>query len=88
MKKIKPRNSKELKLLVQVESINLGNIDTSDITDMSRIFERSKRIDFTGIDKWDTRNVIDMSCMFLGATYFNEDISSWDVRNVKNMAYI
>ena len=63
---------------------------TSDITDMSLLFQESLfsivTTSFDGdISTWDTSSVIDMSYMFLGAADFNTDISSWDVSNVTNM---
>ena len=37
------------------------------------------------IGTWDTSRVTDMSNLFEGASYFNEDIGNWDVSNVTNM---
>lgn len=34
---------------------------------------------------WDVSNVTNMSYLFAGLEYFDEDISSWDVSNVTNM---
>ena len=61
----------------------LPDLDTSEITDMSLLFRRSK---FNGdISKWDVSNVVDMSDMF-EESVFNGDISKWDVSKVKNMS--
>ena len=37
------------------------------------------------ISNWDTSNVTDMSCMFHGATSFNQPLNDWNVSNVRNM---
>ena len=61
---------------------NLNDIDTSNITDMSYLFEFS---DFTGdISRWNVSNVEIMEYMFIGSK-FKGGISSWDVSNVTNM---
>lgn len=38
------------------------------------------------ISNWDVSNVTEMSGLFFGADFFNEDIGSWDVSNVTNMS--
>ena len=42
----RPKNKAELKKLVNEISVNLGDIDTSNITDMSFLFEGVERKDF------------------------------------------
>ncbi|MCI7364316.1 MAG: DarT ssDNA thymidine ADP-ribosyltransferase family protein [Campylobacter lanienae] len=59
-----PKTRDELESLVRVESLNLGDIDTSAITDMSWLFCRSWRKDFSGIESWDVSSVTDMNRMF------------------------
>lgn len=69
--------------------INLADIDTRYITDMSGLFSCSKkRTDFSGIESWDTSNVETMYQMFAFVENFNVDISSWNVSKVKNMAFM
>ena len=41
---------------------------------------------FGHISTWDTSKVTDMSFLFNGATYFNDDITNWDTSSVTNMA--
>ncbi|EGA8608834.1 DUF285 domain-containing protein [Campylobacter jejuni] len=86
MPKYFPKTKEELKALVEDESIYLGDIDTSKITDMSELFKNSTRTDFSGIEKWNTSNVKTMAGMFWFCERFNQDISSWDVSGVENMS--
>ncbi|QDQ36554.1 BspA family leucine-rich repeat surface protein (plasmid) [Campylobacter jejuni] len=85
MPKYFPETKEELQALVKDESIYLGDIDTSKITDMSELFKNSTREDFSGIEKWDVSNATNMRAMFENCTSFNQDISAWDVSSVKNM---
>ncbi len=86
--KFHPDTKEELLKLCRDESVYLGDIDTSKITDMSCLFEgdfiRYSR-DFSGIESWNVSSVTDMSYMFSNSS-FNRDISSWDVSNVKDMS--
>ncbi|WP_096026539.1 DarT ssDNA thymidine ADP-ribosyltransferase family protein [Campylobacter lanienae] len=83
-----PKTRDELESLVRVESLNLGDIDTSAITDMSWLFCRSGRKDFSGIESWDVSSVTDMNRMFVGCKNFNQPLNSWDVSSVTNMRYM
>lgn len=83
-----PQSKDELKALVSDKSVNLGEIDISKITDLSNLFADSKRVDFSGIESWDTKNVTDMHRMFENCHTFNENIESWDVSRVTQMQYM
>ena len=76
-----PKTREELKVLVDNESICLGEIDISSVTDMSELFAISQRTDFAGLESWDVSHVTDMRCMFYKAVSFNHDISNWDDKN-------
>lgn len=84
----KPGSLKELRELVNNETVCLGDIDTSLITDMSWLFCDSKRTDFDGLETWDTSHVTTMERMFLRAKYFNHPIGNWNVSSVTNMECI
>lgn len=83
--KYHPKTKDELKALVYDESIYLGYIDTSAITDMSKLFYQSERENFDGIELWDVSNVTDMSSMFSYCVNFNQSLNSWNVSNVTDM---
>ena len=60
MPKHHPRNLNELRELVGDLSVSLSEIDTSCITNMRTLFKDTKRVDFSGIEFWDTSKVVDM----------------------------
>ena len=87
-KHYKPQNKYELidiiNELMDKNGCNcdLNCIDTSKITDMSRLFASAELRFFNGdISKWDVSNVICMQGMFYGSE-FTGDISKWNVSSV------
>ena len=63
---------------------HISNWDTSNVTDMSGLFQDQKAFD-DDISGWDTSNVTDMSQMFMNATKFNKNIGGWDTSQVTHM---
>ena len=87
-----PKSKKELQdiILERIEKegnkVDLNDIDTSKITDMSHLFENTN---FNGdISNWNVSNVKNMNSIFASCKKFNSDISNWDVSNVTNMSYM
>ena len=89
-----PKTRDELKELVDklIEergyNADLNDIDTSEIIDMTTLFNNSK---FNGdISSWNVSNVKYMMYMFHNSKFTGEngDISNWDVSNVKDMMYM
>ena len=87
MCKYKPKDKEELKKLVEDNNIYLGDIDTSLITDMSYLFSKTKIKDYSGIENWNTENVINMESMFniFHNNTFNQCVNNWNVSKVENM---
>lgn len=70
---------------------HISNWDTSNVTDMSNLFNFYEAENFNGdISNWDVSNVTDMSYMFAGinadiGTSIDPDISGWNVSSVTTM---
>ncbi|GEM_PF-1108985 len=64
---------------------NIGNWDTSNVTNMASLFSRAIRFN-QDISDWDTRNVTTMSYMFREASAFNQDITGWNTEKVTDMS--
>lgn len=86
--KYQPKTKAGLQKLVKNEAVYLGDIDTSLITDMSKIFKESKREDFSGIELWDVGQVTDMRGTFANTESFNQPLEKWDVSQVTDMGFM
>ena len=64
---------------------NLNNWDTSNVTDMNRMFLVANSFN-SDCSNWDTSNVTDMSYMFQSCSVFNQDLGNWNVGRVANMS--
>lgn len=82
-----PKHLGDLKELCNNPLVNLADIDTSNITDMSGLFEDSERQDFSGIETWDVSNVKDMSYMFCNSK-FDHDISHWNLNSLHDASHM
>lgn len=70
-----------------LESIDFGDVDTSQAEDMSYAFIGCKNIKtIIGLEKFDTSKVTDMGYMFTGCSSLNElNIGSWNTSEVSHM---
>ena len=66
---------------------NISNLDTSNVTDMSRMFDSCESLTTLDVSKFDTSNVTDMSRMFDSCESLTTlDVSKFDTSNVTNMS--
>ncbi|WP_276520652.1 BspA family leucine-rich repeat surface protein [Apilactobacillus ozensis] len=90
-----PENSNQLipQYLPRLKIIDVSGLDTSDVTNMSNMFNVPCQIEYVkGLSNMDTSRVTDMSNMFgcFGTQNHDSfkqsrlDIGNWDVSNVKN----
>jgi len=84
---MKPTTKAELQHLVdnwKELDIVLNDVDTSLITDMSRLFKDKNNFN-QPLGNWNTGNVTNMRYMFCEASSFNQ-LLNWDTGNVTNMS--
>ena len=71
--------------LTEIENINL--LDTSNVTNMSRMFFGCSGLTSLDVSKFDTSQVTNMSSMFSGCSSLtNLDVSNFDTSEVTNMS--
>ena len=72
-----------------VESIDLGNFDTSATTDMSLMFNNCKKLTSLDVSRFDTSNVTDMERMFYDCGSLTSlDLSGFDTSKVTYMSWM
>ena len=82
-----PEDCKKYFYYKRVDNAEIENLDTSNVTNMGRMFESTK-FNNTSVDlsNWDVSNVKDMNSMFGWSNIEYLDLSSWDVSNVKDIS--
>ena len=69
--------------------LDISRWDTSNVTDMSRMFLSSYRLQELDVSEWDVSQVTDMSYMFQYCSSLrNLNVSNWNVSRVTNMRYM
>lgn len=85
--KIKPTSCKNMYSNLSVKSIDLSNLDTSEVTDMSNMFYECRDITNINVGGLNTTNVENMSNMFyLCRSLTSLDLSNFDTSKVTNMS--
>jgi surface protein len=64
---------------------NISKWDTSEVTDMSKLFRNANAFNDNIVD-WNVSKVNNMSYMFDRAHSFNQNLGNWDVSNVTDMS--
>ena len=88
--RIKPKNmSGWFYWFVNVTSIDLGPIDTSEVTSLFGTFDRCFKLQTLDVSMMDTSKVKRMSCAFYGdAELTGLDLSGWNFSNVYDSSYM
>ena len=72
-------------------AMDLHNLDTTNITDMSAMFNGGRNLNVVGdLSQWNVFKVTDMSNMFRNASSLTNigDLSKWNVSKVTNMSWM
>jgi surface protein len=71
--------------------IDCTNLDISNLTSMSRMFENCRNLRrVIGCENWDTSHITDMSSMFAGCYLLEsvDGLANWDTSAVTDMSYM
>ena len=72
----------------QTSSLDLTNLDTSNVTDMSWMFENTSATSIKGLDNFNTSKVTNMIGMFDNSKATTLDLSSFNTSNVTDMSHM
>ena len=73
----------------KMTSVDLSSLDTSEVTDMSKMFSQCYALSSLDLSKFDTSQVTDMSNMFYNCSDLTSlDVSKFDTSQVTNMSYM
>ena len=96
--KYHPKSKAELQKIIldrikeEGNELDLNDIDTSALTDMSHLFDNSISelfIDFNGnISNWDVSNVTDIKYCFGFCKKFNGDLSGWNLSEAEDISFM
>ena len=67
---------------------DIGDWDTSNVTDIYSMFLNATNFNGDYIINWDTLNVTDMNMMFYGVYNCNQDIGGWNIQMIINLIRI
>lgn len=74
---------------ISLVNLDVGNLETSSISDMSYMFADCSSLTSLNVSKWDTSNVTNMRCLFYNCGNLSTlDVSKWDTGNVTDMSYM
>ncbi len=72
---------------IGVKKLDLSNWNTSNVTNMSYMFNQTRKLESIDASTWDTSKVTDMNSMFINNDSLKIiDLSNWDTSNVTNMS--
>ncbi len=70
----------------ELQRVDMSIVNTSDVTDMSHMFEDCNRLRTLYMNRFNTKKVTDMSYMFANCSYFSDlDLPTLDTSAVTNM---
>lgn len=71
-----------------IEKLDVSSFNTSKVTTMLQMFNRTAATEIIGLDKFDTTSVTNMEYMFNMCNAEVLDLSSFDITNTSNIKYM